>query len=920
MLKQLLFSCGISLIGMAMMYTTGFLFLHALPAVKHLNMRERLFFAPTLFFAYALIVFSTNWITQGRLLSSLPLLWIFFTASLTTLWWAGHHKTAKTLICLRQKIQEGGWQGITDKVFFPEQTIPEKYGLIHRYRFHIFCLIIIAATLISCAPVLLGERFDVDALDHLMWTNQFLNGRTFSTLIPYRECGNPEEMYPFIVHVTAAFFTRLFQVEAETGIIITTVIQALLYPLGLYFLILKMTCNYRIALLAMVTGCFYFGHDYLLGLWWFNIPVQRLDMANNVCRMMSMAMAPFILYLFKQNLHEKSKSTWSLTGLLTGIAGLIHPYFYSYAVTFLLFSISYFAMRKDWQTTKKLFGVLLCSLTLFSIILIPYFPVSSGGALTTNRFLAIPQGGGSLSQVIITPYEYLVSYGFIGILALLSLYTLRERQDKTFTIVLSTTILVLIAFTWAKEVIFIRYNISVPYNPAQHKYGNTLFLICIILSSIFIQNLSAEGPFLKIWSPKLVSILLIALTLGTMPNLNVFRRYFIERDPFFSQYRAPDNIFHLIKIKLQPEDVLAVPNWWTRRFASFTGKDLLFINENNYYTPYRELANILLYLPAGKKQAAIAKEAGIEYKKVVQHIISYFMVDAVITPNNLAGTFRNYSFLNHIGTGSTHLPSTKKIIFDIYQVKRKNNILQSNKYIIEKILTNRKIYQIATGAIPLVTERYVRLGIYNQRRKNFISLAFISNKIFAINSTDHIVFEIDPDTGRIIRRIQLPVPPSAIAGFKNDLYIYSRKDKALRKINLKKTDALKNLGIVSVPVGKIGSITFDERGWLWFFVWSRLQKQYLLYSHNLSTQQTVQAGKLPRKQIYTGLAFEKNGGSILISTKRGFYFRWSPEEQKIITRYYNGRIRPFGICMINSSLYAYNGFNHLIGKLGPMKK
>ena len=899
------------------MYTTGFLFLHALPAAKHLNLRERLFFAPTFFFAYILVIFSANWATQGRLLSSAPFLWAFFTVSIVTLLWSGRHLVANTFFFLNKKIQVGGWREVVDQIFFPGQSISGGYRLIDRYRFLLFCLILFAATLISCAPVLLGERFDVDALDHLMWTNQFLNGKVFSSLIPYTEIGLSKAMYPFIVHVTAAFFARLFLVQAETGIIITTVIQALLYPLGLYFLILKITHNYRIALLAVITGCFYFGHGYLLGLWWFNIPVQRLDMANNVCRMMSMAVAPFILYLFLLITDEREKKIWVLAGILTGIAGLIHPYFFSYAITFLFIATLYFSIQKDWKTTGKLSGILLISLPLFSLILMPGIlqPIDSTPA--SGQFTVIPLEfkGGSLSQVIITPYEYLLSYGLIGILAIFSLFIWKRGQYKNFTLLITSTILILIIVTWAKEILFVRFNIPVPYNPAQHKYGNTLFLICIILSSIFIRNFSVKNS----WGQAMIGSLIIALTLSTIPNLKAFEGYFIQRDPFFSQYRAPDNIYNLIKSRLQPDDVLAIPDWWTSRFASFTGHNILYINENNYYTPYRRLANILLFLPAGKKQSAIAKEAGIQYEELLQHLVAYFGIGAVIVPQRLSTTYNQYKFTHYLKSGSTHLPARKKIQFAIYKVDKNKISLQNNIGISERILTNKKIFQIAAGGIPLITERYIRLGIYNQRRKNFIALASTNNNILAINSSDHDVYEINPDNGQIIRRIHLPEQPSAIAVFKDELYIYFRKDKTLRKVNLRRKSNLQNLWALAAPVGKVGNIAFDKEGKLWFFAWSSRQKHYLLYSYNLSTQQTVTEGELPRKQIYTGLAFEENNGTMLISTKRGYYMRWSPEEKKIISRYYNGRIRPFGICTIDSTLYAYNGLNHLIGKLEPLE-
>ncbi|MCF6335079.1 MAG: hypothetical protein L3J12_05005, partial [Spirochaetales bacterium] len=908
---------GISLIGLVVMYTTGFLFLHALPAVKHLNLRERLFFAPTFFFAYILVIFFANWATQGRLLSSSPLLWIFFTASLVALLWSGRHQVANTLFFLHQKRREGGWREVACQVFFPGQTIYGGYRLIHRYRFLLFCLIIFAATLISCVPVLIGERFDVDALDHLMWTNQFLNGKVFSSLIPYAEIDLSKAMYPFIVHVAAAFFARLFLVQAETGIIITTVIQALLYPLGLYFLVLKITNNYRIALLAVITGCFYFGHGYLLGLWWFNIPIQRLDMANNVCRMMSMAIAPFILYLFLLITDDENKKIWVLAGILTGIAGLIHPYFFSYVITFSFVAILYFSIQKDWVTIGKLSGILLISLPLFSLILMPSILPPIDNAPASGQFTVIPQEfkDGSLSQVIITPYEYLLSYGLIGILAIFSLFIWQRGQYKNFIQLLSFTILLLLAATWAKEILFVRFNIPVPYNPAQHKYGNTLFLVCIILSSIFIRNFRIKNR----WGQTILGSLVIVLTLSTLPNLKAFERYFIQRDPFFSQYRAPDNIYRLIKSRLQPDDVLAIPNWWANRFASFTGYDILYINENNYYTPYRQLANILLFLPAGKKQSAIAEEAGMQYEELLQQLVGYFGIEAVIVPQRLSNTYNQYKFTHYLESGSTHLPARKKIPFAIYKVDKNKISSENNIRISERILTNKKIFQIAAGGIPLITERYIRLVIYNQRRKNFISLASTNNNILGVNSSDHDVYEIDPDNGRITQRINLPEQPSAIAVFKNELYIYFRKDKTLRKVNLKRKSNLQDIGILAAPVGKVENIAFDKEGKLWFFAWSSRQKQYFLYSYNLSTQQTVTEGKLPRKQIYTGLAFEEIGGTMLISTKRGYYMRWSPEEKKIISRYYNGRIRPSGICTIASTLYAYNGLNHLIGKLEPLE-
>lgn len=899
------------------MYTTGFLFLHALPGSRQLNAQERLFLSPIFFFVYILVIFFANWALHGQLLSSRPLLITFFVISLPTLYWAGRKTIIDTEFFLHQK-----WQLIAGQLFFSEHSTTGNDPCPAKYKFLIFFLILLAATLVSCGPLLLGERFDVDALDHLMWTNQFLNGRIFSSTIPYAGHGLPKEMYPFIIHITAAFFARLLQVQAETGIIVTTVIQALLYPLGLYFLILKITSNYRIALLAMVTGCFYFGHGYLLGIWWFNIPVQRLDMANNVCRMMSMAIAPFILYLFILTLHEKNEKPWKLTGLLTGIAGLIHPYFFSYVITFSVISVLYFSIRKDWRLAGHFSGILFISLMLFSVILIPDILSSIGNNISFDQLTVIPEKfkNGSLSQVVITPYEYLVSYGLVGILALFSLFTWKRVQYKSFINLLSLTILLLIAITWIKEVLFVRFNVAVPYNPAQHKYGNTLFLVCIILTSIFVRYVPAKTHHSKIWGPRFISILLVVPTLTTIPNLIAFERYFIQRDPFFSQYRNPDNIYHLIKTRLRPDAILAVPDWWTCKFASFTGHDLLYINESNYYTPYRRLANILLFLPVGKKQSAIAEESGIKYEELVKHILEYFEIEDVIVPQQLSNTYKGYSFANYLARGTTHLPAKKKIGFDIYQIKRSNTTLQHSKSIVEKILTNENIFQIAAGGIPLVTEEYIRLRIYNQRRRNFISLTSINNKIFAINSTDEEVYEINPANGQIIKRIYLPGKPSSIAGFENELYIYFRKDKSLRKIDINRKGKLRNLGTLAVPVGKIGDIAFDKEGKLWFFVWSGRQKQYVLYSYNQSTRQTVQEGKLPRKRIYTGLTFEKTRGTMLISTKRGFYFRWSPEEQKIITRYYNGRIRPFGICMIDSSLYAYNGLNHLIGKLKSMDK
>lgn len=901
------------------MYTIGFLFLHVLPASRYLSVRERLFLAPVSFFPYMLPVFLANWIMQGHLFSSFSLLVTFLATSLLLMFFLARKQIKETLHFLNRESPQSGWTTVLNKIISSQQgsgTIEKFPG---KYRFCIFIILLFTAALVSAWPLLIGERFDVDALAHLRWTNQFMNGRIFSALIPYQNHGLPPSMYPFIVHITSAFFAQIFRVEAETGIIITTVIQAVLYPLGIFFLIEKITTSFRTAVLATLLACFYFGHEYLLGLWWFNIPVQRLDMANNLTRMMSMSVAPFILYLFYESIEHKRKSLWILTGLLTGIAGLIHPYFFSFIILFTLLTIIYDFLTRNQHAFQENIGTLCFSLSLFSLILIPPLWDKISATNMVDKYSVFPTqlAGEAHRQVVIMPHEYLIAYGLPGFLALLFLgYLIRSARKKFVSLLLATTILILL-ITWLDEILLVSFGVALPYIPTQHKYGNTIFLVCIIMAALFIYNFTFSEKNKSRWRQMGITALLLLFTCSTIPNLIAFKRYFIQRDPYFSQHSNPESLARQIKKQLSPNSILAAPNWWTRRIASYTGYDFLFVNYKPFYTRYRYLANTLLFLPPGPQREDIVKETGLTFEEILQHVIDYFKINGLIVPKNMTGTFDQYSFAQKIGEGNTHLPTVKEIEFVIYKTLptlRKNH---NNHQVIASILDNQTINRIAIGGRPLLVDHYIKPRLYNIRRKNFSSLACLGNRLFAVNTPDNYLYEIDKKNGKIINRVQLPEQPYAITGLKQSIYLYFLENDYLRKINLDGVHNIEDIGPLVAPQGRVGDIAIDNEGRVCFFSWSNQEKKYSLYSYNLKNKKMKKIGELPGNTTYTGISYEKNTNALLLSTRKGFYFLWNFGQKQITLRFHNGQIDPSGICTDETRIYAYNSANHLIGVLKP---
>lgn len=919
MVKQLLFTSSISLAGIGIFCITGFLFLHALPASKRLSIRERLFFSPIFFFGYMLLTFLANWAMQGRLFSSFFLLATFFITSLLLLFFLSQKQVKETLHFLTQESQQSSWITLLKKMISSQQgaEAPEKFP--GKYRFCIFIILLFAAALVSAWPLLIGERFDVDALAHLRWTNQFMNGRIFSASIPYQNHGLPPSMYPFMVHITSAFFAQIFRVEAETGIIITTVIQAVLYPLGIFFLIEKITTSFRTAILATLLACFYFGHEYLLGLWWFNIPVQRLDMANNLTRMMSMSVAPFILYLFYESIEHKRKGLWILTGLLTGIAGLIHPYFFSFIILFTLLTIIYDFLTRNQHAFQENIGVLCLALSLFSLILIPPLWDKISAANMVDKYSIFPTQltGEVHRQVVIMPHEYLIAYGLPGFLALLFLgYFIRSTRKEFVSLLLATTILILVV-TWLNEILLVSVGVALPYIPTQHKYGNTIFLVCIIMAALFIYNFAFSEKNISRWRQMGITALLLLFTCSTIPNLIAFKRYFIQRDPYFSQHNNPDSLARQIKKQLSPNSILAAPNWWTRRIASYTGYDFLYVNYKPFYTQYRYLANTLLFLAPGPQREDIEKETGLTFEEILQHVIDYFKINGLIVPKNMTSTFDQYSFTQKISEGKTHLPTVKQIEFVIYKTLPTLRKKPDNHQVITSILDNQTISRIAIGGRPLLVDHYVKPRLYNIRRKNFTSLACLGNRLFAVNTPDNYLYEIDNKNGRIINRVTLSEQPYAITGYKQSIYIYFWKSDYLRKINLNGINNIEDVGPLVAPQGRVGDIAADNEGRVWFFSWSSREKSFFLYYYNQKSKKMTKMGQLPRNKVYTGISYDKNQNALLLSTRKGFYFRWDFKQKQITSRFHNGRINPSGICADETRIYAYNSANHLIGVLKP---
>lgn len=437
----------VSLSGIGVMFFIGYAVSNLIPFVRTKSLKEKIVFSPFVFFVFIFIFHKANFYLD------IPL----YTHS-----WAIYFQlTGVVLISLLCSCKIRTVE--ISRVYHSIRQCSVNTHFIKAPGF-ILMIILAAGMIFHLLPFLKGWSPAGDVDVYLKSIKPFLEGSATSFPSYFQ--------HSCLTFYTCSFFAKVFTLPAEQSFIVPIVIQNLLLSGGLYILVKKLTGNSWLGVLAAFLSLFYCGFYMGYKPWFFNVAVEAVKAPNHVNRMLAVSVLPFIFMAVLD--YERSKKVFYLwlAFALTFISLGFHPYPFTFAFGFL---VLYMFLSSLGQKTLSAF--LYKFLFFFGIVFISAFLLTGG-----DLFPMFPQSVRK-GQLLLHFDTYVRAYGLLALMAPLSIVFLRKEFGCTrFYMALFFSAIGIFLITYLKEAAFVFYPYKEIFHPAFHKYGHCIHVAIIILS------------------------------------------------------------------------------------------------------------------------------------------------------------------------------------------------------------------------------------------------------------------------------------------------------------------------------------------------------------------------------------------------------------------------------------------------------
>jgi hypothetical protein len=717
-------------VGLFLWLILGYLLLSAIDRPRAIAPPIRFFLSIPLFYLFPWIAYCANFLTSGLLFSKretfLVVLGMFVISTIML--------SAKRISRDLMEIQRQA------------RSVLKETSWVQGF---VFILVMAVAALIPLSPLLSGMSLGGDINKHIMYVNQLLRGYPVSSLPPYDSFARFVN-YPFLLHSAMAFWVQLLGTNIFSAYFLMHAAQALFLPLGLYVLVGRWTSSYWFGILAVVLVTLYGGHNvpWVGDVWFFNVAIERI-LPHHVTRMSSLTMIPFFLFCLHEKLYGNGgKTLVIIAGLILGLMGSIHTYPFVWGTTVALSLLT--PSRRGGLSNVELLKIVAVGIAMATIAYIPYLHLSKIEWLKTAKecrgILWVFHPG----QMLLNGKRALNYFGILLLPGILSILFWRSSVRLSLKRAIVVGSVSLLFITYLKGFLETRYIISLPYHPAQQKFGKAFFITLALMACDFLAFLSQKREkvsrgVLK-WlvavgvSPVIIAGLVSTMTFASIWTIHSWRGY---RNKAFLM---DDSLTNVMERQANKKESVAVPSDISKIFASMTGAHLLYMAHPKSHSHTRFLFNSILYVD-DHMAGMMEKRVGVPYKEAVREILETYEIGYLVSPNTLSNRFKAMGFLRSLGQGRWKDGRG----FEVFRVERKNSSKKRrpmNNPRLLRILSSSYIWEKVAGFYPLCKERLVRPRIMARRDMKVHGMAFDGEFFWLYTSNDRRIIRISAQDGR----------------------------------------------------------------------------------------------------------------------------------------------------------------------------
>ena len=214
---------SICMAGIFLICIVGYINGSVISRFTNFSAEDRSIFAPVLFFPVILGAFLVNSVLSGRLFSSYYGIYVFLICWLAICLFIAKQIIAADILKFKKWLKQN----------IRQYRSPKKFLLL--------VAVILAGATLALLPAFLGVSLSSgDLMNHLFKLNRVLMGDLYPDVSPYLEI-RAAPGYPFLSYYFCAFFVRLFFLHPMDSFAILVFVQAVFLPLGVFFLLKKLT-------------------------------------------------------------------------------------------------------------------------------------------------------------------------------------------------------------------------------------------------------------------------------------------------------------------------------------------------------------------------------------------------------------------------------------------------------------------------------------------------------------------------------------------------------------------------------------------------------------------------------------------------------------------------------------------------------
>lgn len=874
--------------------TAGYITVNAYAG--QLRTQDKLYLSPVAFFFNVLFIGIINIISNGRILSSQTHILLMVGFFILTHLFVAYPSVKKDLINIRLGIKD------------------------HWYQALIFTLLLFFIVYIAVKPMITDLFLIGDFKRHIQFTTQLLNGFTFAHHLPYSEISFMGNSYPFLPHVTMAYFARLFGIHIMDAYFILQLLQAMLLPLGMFILVYKLTGNFWIGIVGMLLCTLYGGlsSQWEQNSWWFNTSLERL-LPQHFTRMLSLGIALIFLASFvstaEYSMQERGETPSALfKGGVLGIIGLTHTYAFVFSFLFILFL---YLLRKNKLSTRQALIIVSSGIT---IALIGYIPsmISLISGVPSGSFDAFEKSSlmffsRPIGQVFLTPSKMLSHFGMIGIAGVLSICFLTKLRKMHVYTALWLSVLFILILTWSKGLLSSYFQLSLPYHPTQQKFGKIIFLVCVISScggvNYLIRSIQKYSRIKRAAQLIIGLILVYMIQPGIYTTLEFAKKVLDRHNKYIhSSFLAPSNIVSIIRNTANKEDVIAVPKNIRSNFTCLTGLNTLLLDHPKAHSFSREFAREILFAPE-KVRIEIEKDYSLDYQEIIREVLNRYRITYIIVPHQNKRFYGQLDYLTYFGKGTWWVNAKEFLIFKVnnhadYQDKGIHDQEKGGDYHqkLDQFFSSERSFQQVVGYYPLVRNRYLRPGLMDSRGLKAVGMTWDGQGFWLSFEKKKKLVKVDPETGKIIDTLKNPCEKSGgIAWDGKALWSVDASGKKIVKIDIKTGKIIKSIQInLSSPQGLEW---YNDR------LWAIDVKDHLpgTVVYEIDTKSGHITSEIRTNKTTKGIAF---GQHMVLSIQNRKVFRYKientyPTEKKSILK--NNSVYPGVLAVENDNLWCFDG-------------